>query len=169
MLLPLFSLFNKNIFLLVLGIILIALMAYVFYEKEMEVRNTGENGSLNCSKFHHGTYVYYFNASKPNKRIIIDEDRHIEFESDSNWIESKIHRFTDCHYRLEVSQMNSRDTNRQIGDFIEVKIDKTEQDTMFYRVNRSGLINKGRLVKVSNQGVGNLPLTKTFSTLSSPK
>lgn len=157
---------KKNIAFLTLGLALILVVGYLFYQKEME---TSSKNTLNCSKFHKGTYVYYFNGTKPNKRIVIDKEVHLEYDSDTNWIKSTIHRFTDCHYRLEVIELNTNDTARKIGDFIEVKIDRTIQDTMFYRVNRAGKINKGRLVKISNQGLSNLPLTKTASNLSSPK
>ena len=138
-----------------LGIIITGVIALIFYLKEQEVKDRERIVATNCMDFHEGTFVYYFNGLKPNKKIFIKDDVHLEYENDSSWIKSRINRKDDCHYSLEIIGMNTSDTLKKIGFVIEIKIDKTEQDTMSYRVNRSGVIKPGRLVKISDQA--NLP------------
>ena len=141
----------RNAFYWALGIIVTGAMIYIFYSKEMEIRKENEQIASNCSDFHQGTFVYYYNGLKPDKRIFINKDIHLEYKSDSNWIKSRIKRFDDCYYSLEIIEKNTPDTTKKIGYIIEIKIDKTEQDTMTYRVNKSGIIKRGRLVKTSDQ------------------
>lgn len=151
-----FSPLVRKLFHWTLGIIITAIIAYIFYSKEMEVRQKESLKPTDCEHFHKGTFVFYFNGTKPNKRIIINGTSHLEYENDSNWIQSKITRSGDCEYLLEVEKLNTQDSTRQVGNAIKVKIAKTEQDTMFYLVNRTGIVNKGRLVKISDQA--NSPL-----------
>ena len=138
-----------------LGIIITIIIALIFYLKEQEVMERERNVATNCVDFHEGTFVYYYNGLKPNKKIFIKDDVHLEYKNDSSWIKSRINRKDDCQYSLEIIEMSTQDTLKKIGFVIEIKIDETEQDTMSYRVNRSGIIKPGRLVKVSDQA--NLP------------
>ncbi|GEM_PF-5162192 len=134
-----------------LGIIVTGAMIYIFYNKELEVRAEQDNIASNCTDFHKGTFVYYFNGAKPDKKIFIEKDIHLEYKNDSNWIKSRIKRFDDCNYSLEIIDKDNSDSTKEIGFVIEIKIDKTEKDTMSYRVNKSGIIKRGRLVKIDDQ------------------
>ena len=101
-----------------------------------------------CKIMHKGTFVYGNEKSKV--RVEINGKNHIEYHDGGKYIiKSKLDWVSDCEYNMTMSEVTIPNFPYNVGDVMNVKINKVEGNEIFYTSTVHGESWEGKFTKVN--------------------
>lgn len=87
----------------------------------------------------------YFEIDDNSTYIIIKDNIHIEFPNGGkNYIKSKLEWINDFEYNATIIELTASDSIFKIGDKLNVKFDKIDNETVYYTATFEGKILTGK-------------------------
>ena len=99
-----------------------------------------------CEIMHNGTF-YYGNSTKEVK-VVIKGNNHTEYHNNGKYIiKSKLDWVSDCEYNMTMKKVTIPNFPFKVGDVMNVKIDKVEENNIYYTSTVNGQSWNGKFTK----------------------
>jgi hypothetical protein len=103
----------------------------------------------NCSLLHEGTFNYEGIENEAIK-VVIKKTKHIGYHSNGKYvIESELKWVNECEYNMTMTKITIPDFPYQVGDIMNVKVNKITGKEIFYTSTVNGKSWKGKLIKLN--------------------
>ena len=108
----------------------------------------GPSGSGNsCEILREGTFEY--GNAPDNIRVVINEETHTEYHNNGKYIiESKLNWINECEYNMTMVRVTIPNFPYNVGDVMNVKIDRVVGNEIFYVATVKGKSWDGKLTKI---------------------